>query len=171
MQAITHFFSGVFWLAFLRWLQIPAWLLVVLVIAGGIILHFFIDAVAVSTYHPPEALTKDKFWIAWHVIVFAGSVVVAIVFWKPYFWGMLCAIIPDIYDWAIIRPIRTYQEKKQGDEYDESKEFMKGKDFHPLVDRFRQRFLKFLPNLNYAKKGIVPEISIWILCIVGVSFL
>ena len=171
MQAITHFFSGIFMTLLLQVIPMPGWLRFVLLFPIGIMLHFIIDAIAKMTYHPPEPLTKDKFWVTWHVIIFGGSVFVAIWFWVPYFWGMLASIVPDIYDWGIIRGVRAYQKHKLGDNYENKSEFMKGHEFHPWVDKFRNKYLEFLPNWNFQKKGIIPELVIWSACIFAVIIL
>ncbi|MHA1369589.1 MAG: hypothetical protein ACTSWN_04625 [Promethearchaeota archaeon] len=168
MQAITHFFSGIFIFIFLQWLGLQPILIYALLFPLGILAHFIIDAFAKMTYHPPDALVKDKFWLTWHVIVYVGSVVVAIFFWEPYFWGMFSAIIPDIYDWVFIRGVRAYKSRHQGTHHDKSSEFMAGWEFHPLVDKFREKALRWMPNWNYRKIGIIPEILIWLVCILAI---
>ncbi|MHA1791304.1 MAG: hypothetical protein ACTSVI_01585 [Promethearchaeota archaeon] len=155
-MALLNYFIKIQWLAF------------ILLFPLSIAIHFLIDAIAKATYHPPKALTGDKFWITWHLIIYAGSVFVAIYFWNPYAWGMFASILPDIYDWGIIRVVRHYNKKRQEKDpsrVEREKEFMEGKEFHPWVEKFRDKFLARLPNLNLQRKGIIPEILIWIGCI------
>ena len=167
MQAITHFFSGVFLSAFLTAFVQPTWLAFVLLFPAGIGLHFLIDALAFLTYHPPVALKDDKFWVAWHVIVYAGSVAVAVVFWVPHFWAMLAAMIPDICDWLIIRPACQLRGKPITGDPKELPRFM----FHHWIARFRTRCFPWLPDWTLRRAAVVPEIAIWVACMVAVAFI
>lgn len=172
MQAITHFFSGIFISILLEPLGIT-WLRLLLITGLCVLAHFLIDALAKITYHPPDAKWDDAFWVSWHAIVYVGSVACAIIFIRSFFFGMLVSVIPDIYDWGIIRGVRAYKRKHDPavEQDQEKKQFMEGWEFHVLVDKFRERFLSFLPDLNHEAVGILPEIAIWIICILGVVFI
>ncbi|MFX0099038.1 MAG: hypothetical protein ACFFCS_05610 [Candidatus Hodarchaeota archaeon] len=165
MQAITHFLAGIFINALIVRFIPLVWLQVILIIVFGILSHAIIDTLTYFTYHPPDApkpITSDKFWLVWHGIVFLGSAVVLIYYWNLYWLGMGAAVLPDLYDWLFIRPVRSL--KKDPD-------FMKGKDFHPFIDNFREKYLPWIPNWTHKRRGIIPELIIWSFCFIVVEFL
>ena len=164
MQAITHFLAGIFLNVLVIKFIEPVWLQVILIIALGILSHVIIDTFTYFTYHPSEApnpVTRDKFWLVWHAIVYIGSAVVLIYYWIPYWLGMGASVLPDLYDWLFIRPVRSL--KKDPD-------FMKGKEFHPHIDNFREKYLPWIPDWTHRRRGIIPELVIWSVCFIVVEF-
>ncbi|MFX0099039.1 MAG: hypothetical protein ACFFCS_05615 [Candidatus Hodarchaeota archaeon] len=163
MQAITHFFAGILIMAVLQIIQ-PIWFRVILIIVLGILSHVLIDTFTYLTYHPsdaPRPLWRDKFLVVWHAIILVGMLVVLIYYWNRYWLGMGAAVLPDLYDWLFIRPVRSL--KKDPD-------FMKGKEIHPLIDKFREKYLPWIPNWTLKRRGIIPEIIIWSFCFITVEF-
>ena len=69
MEDITHFLTGVLiQILFFMYFIFPFNILFTMVFA--FLSHFLIDALAKITYHTPEALKGDKFWIIWHIIIY-----------------------------------------------------------------------------------------------------
>lgn len=68
----------------------------------GIASHVVIDDLARLTYHPPQAMKEDLFWVGYHIFAVVATLACLIV-WRRYLAGMLCAVLPDL-DW-IIRPL------------------------------------------------------------------
>ncbi len=146
---------------------VPAtWLQYVLLLPCGILIHFLIDGLVEITYHPRTAHMGDPFWKGWHLIVFVGSVVVALVFWVPYFWGMLFAYIVDVVDWGITRPICSLKKVQLPDD----PTFYPRYFFHYWIGRFRKKVFSFLPDWKEKRYGIVPELAFWGACTLAVIF-
>lgn len=165
MEDITHFLTGVLiQILFFMYFKFPFNILFTMVFA--FLSHFLIDALAKITYHTPEALKGDKFWIIWHIIIYSGSLIILIIFFIPYWLGMLFAKIVDIWDWIILRPIQNKKKKKNP----ESK-WMEKYFFHPIIDKIRKRTLFWLPNWNFKRKGIIPEIIIILFLLATIMFL
>jgi len=165
MEDITHFLTGVLiQISIFMYFKFPFNILFTMVFA--FLSHFLIDALAKITYHTPEALKGDKFWIIWHIIIYSGSLIILIIFFIPYWLGMLFAKIVDIWDWFILRPIQNRKKKKNP----ESK-WMEKYFFHPTIDKIRKKTLFWLPNWNYERKGIIPEIIIIFFLLVIIMFL
>ncbi len=165
MEDITHFLTGVLiQILFFMYFKFPFNILLTMVFA--FLSHFLIDALAKITYHTPEALKGDKFWIIWHIIIYSGSLIILIIFFIPYWLGMLFAKIVDIWDWIILRPIQNKKKKKNP----ESK-WMEKYFFHPIIDKIRKRTLFWLPNWNFKRKGIIPEIIIILFLLATIMFL
>jgi hypothetical protein len=97
-------------------------------------------------------------------IGFVVWVIVIGMFWF-FFLGGFFSILMDIVDWGILRPIQT-KKKKDNKSYWEQGHF-----FHAFKDKFQNNVPPFtwLPNWNYEKKGVIPELIIitvlWILII------
>jgi hypothetical protein len=164
MQSITHFFSGVFLMALIQALVPATWLQYVLLFPCGILMHFLVDGPVEITYHPRTPRMQDPFWKGWHLIVIVGSIVVAIVFWVPYFWGMFACIVVDIVDWGILRPICALRKVQ----LPEDPAFFPRYFIHYWIWRFRMKVFPFLPDWKEKHRGIVPEILIWVACTLGV---
>ncbi|MHA1688125.1 MAG: hypothetical protein ACTSUN_02135 [Promethearchaeota archaeon] len=128
--------------------------------------HFLIDALSKITYHTPEARKEDKFWVIWHVIILGVSIASFAIFILEFWIGMLFANLIDIWDWLIIRNIQNHKRKK-----DPESNWCQHCFFHPLADVLRDKLFFFLPNLNYKRIGIVPEIIILGLLSFFITFL
>ena len=111
MEDITHFLTGVL-IQILCFMYFKSPFNILYTMVFAFLSHFLIDALAKITYHTPKALKGDKFWIIWHIIIYSGSLIVLIIFFIPYWLGMLFAKIVDIWDWFILRPIQNKKKKK-----------------------------------------------------------
>jgi hypothetical protein len=96
MQAATHLATGAL---LARALPRLPWLAA----AIAALTHVLIDNVAVSTYHPPDPLLDDPFWIGFHLLVLAATLWAAFTF-RRHGWILLAAMAPDL-DWFIGRPL------------------------------------------------------------------
>jgi hypothetical protein len=143
------------------------WLQYVLLLLCGILMHFLVDGLVEITYHPRTMRMNDPFWKGWHVIVLVGTVVVALVFWVPYFWGMFFAYVVDVVDWGITRPVCALKKVK----LPEDPAFYPRFFIHYWIGQFRMKAFPFLPDWTMQRKGIFPEIVIWAGCTLAVVFL
>ncbi|MEX2681712.1 MAG: hypothetical protein Q6373_008930 [Candidatus Sigynarchaeota archaeon] len=166
MQFITHAFSGIFMMALIQALVPVAWLRYVLMLPSGILLHFLVDGLVDITYHPPNPRLQDPFWKGWHAVVIAGSILVAIVFWVPYFWGVFFACTVDIVDWGITRPVCVLKKVQLPEDPNLYPRYF----IHHWIGRFRSRCFSFLPDWKEKRRGILPEIAIWVVSTLVVVF-
>ena len=145
MQAPTHILAGILLLELFKAIfpSSPLWIQMVVVIPLSFASHFFIDASAIITYHPPKADWKDWFWVSYHVIIFIGTANVLIFFFVEYWWTILAANIPDLVDWFILRAV-----------------FKKESVFHPIADKLRTFLYKKTPNWNHERWTIIFEFLI-----------
>jgi len=160
MELITHLLTGILvQLACFIFFIFP--LNIILTIIFGFLSHFLIDTLAKITYHTPEPHKEDKFWVAWHIITPVLAIILAIwVILIGKFWffllGTIAANAVDIWDWLILRPIQNPEAKFWGEKL----------YIHPTIDWIRDHLFGWLPNWNYKKKGIIPEIitivSLWV---------
>lgn len=162
MQFPTHLIAGIL-IQFVvsALIPTPSWFSVLLIITIAFCSHFFLDAVAKITYHPPERI-HDNFWLTWHIFVyFSGFIIIFLFFWK-YWLGMLFAILPDLWDWYTLRNIASRKHQpKWGEKY----------YLHPIGDKLLSSFFKWIPNRRYKRIGILPELNITILWLVITLFL
>ncbi|MBD3195927.1 MAG: hypothetical protein GF317_12770 [Candidatus Lokiarchaeota archaeon] len=154
MEAITHILTGVILQILSFRLLITPWNYLLTIILA-FISHFLIDAVAKITYHTAEPMKDDTFWVIWHIIVILISIIFTIIFINPYWIGILSANFVDIWDWIIIRII--YSKYILTPDKNKSSKIIY---IHTFIDKIRERFFSWLPNLNYKKIGILPEIFI-----------
>ena len=145
MQAYTHILFSVLLVEIFRTIfpAAPLWVQLIVVIPLSLAGHFFIDASAIITYHPPKADWKDWFWVTYHVLVYAGTVVVLIFFLVDYWWAIIAGTLPDLVDWLILRFI-----------------FKKDPVFHPLIDKLRSVMYKRSPNWNHKRWTVIIEYAI-----------
>lgn len=100
-------------------------------------------------------MKKDKFWITWHIIIYSASIVIAIIFFIPFWLVILSVNLPDIIDWFILRPIQNRKKRKNpGSELD------KNYFFHHIADWIRNKFFFWLPDLTYKRYGVITELLI-----------
>ncbi len=147
------------------------WLFVIIIIPAGILLHLIVDIFSIITYHPRNVLKGDKFYFAWHAVVWLVSVFVVFWFLNAYWLGMLASVLPDIYDWLIIRTVRAIKKKQLGDDYENHPEFFAGKEFHANLERFRDEHMPWLPDRSERRSGIIPEVVIWSVSFLFIFFL
>ena len=169
MEAITHFFSGIFIMAVLQYFIKETWIVYVLLFPLCIAAHFFIDAIVLITFHTPTPRPKDKIWVAWHVIIIVGSIIVAIVFtWVWFFlWALVAANIPDLYDWLGLLAWCSAKKIK----ISENPDLLPHYFMHYWIGRLRARCFSWLPDWREQHKGIITEVIIWASCIIVASFL
>ena len=103
--------------------------------------------------------------IAVVAIISYGSGTILILFFLPYALGMLFANLIDIIDWLILRQIHRIKLKTE--ELDWTKNYF----FHNIIAKIRKYALFWLPNWNYEKKAIIPEIIINVILIIGIILL
>ncbi len=121
---------------------------VILVIVLAFFSHFLVDSLARMTYHLKDPAPHDKFWVAYHIVIFAASGVVLIYFWNPYWLGMGVSSLIDLWDWGLIRGVRKLKNDPL---------WLEGYEIHPLIDKFRNKFFRWLPDWNERRIGVIPE--------------
>ncbi len=136
MQAPLHFLVGLL----IGKTSLPFLLAFVLVFLS----HFLVDAFAKITYHVPDPQPEDRFWVGYHIIVYLLTIILFFVHIE-YFWMFFASILVDIIDWGILRGI-----------------LKKPARIHPIIDKIRESVpFKYLPDLNYQKWAIIPEIILF----------
>ncbi|MFX0209065.1 MAG: hypothetical protein ACFFDT_23985 [Candidatus Hodarchaeota archaeon] len=154
MQLPTHLIVGIL-IQFLinAIIPTPTLLSMILIMICAFGSHFLLDPIAKSTYHPPQRI-HDNFWLTWHVFVYLiGFVIIGLFIWD-YWLGMIFANLPDLWDWYTLRNIASRKNQ-----LDWGKRYY----LHPIVDKIREKLFFWLPNLNYQRVGILPELSLIIL--------
>ncbi len=126
--------------------------------------HFIIDGLVLIVYHPPEPQKGDLFWLSWQIVTYGSGAILIFIFF-PYVIGILFANFVDLFDWVILRLIHRRLIKKE--KIDWTQNFL----FHNIIAKIRKKTLFWLPNLNYNKKAIIPEIIISVLLLIGVIYL
>jgi hypothetical protein len=120
--------------------------------------HIIVDAFSIITYHTPEAHKDDKFWLIWHIIIYALSGVSIVIFIIPFWLCIISVNIMDIWDWFIVRPIQNRKKRKNPEKQWENPLYL-----HGSVDWVRKNLLFWLPRWNYKKGGIIVEIGVIII--------
>ena len=146
IQAISHFLVGIIIQILVIEIFPPLGLILVMIFA--FFSHFLVDSFARMTYHLKEPQPQDKFWVIYHIIIYAASAVVLIYFWTPFWIGMGFSVLIDIYDWGVIRGGRKLKKDPT---------WLEGYEIHPLIDKFRTKFFSWLPDWNEKRYGVVPE--------------
>ena len=164
METITHnLFAVIIQVLCFKFVFFP--LNIILTIVLAFLSHIFTDAIAIITYHTPD-IQKNRFWIVWHVIIYFLSILSIVIFVIPFWLGLLCANLFDLWDWFILRPIQNKKKKnvpetKWGEKY----------YFHRIIDATRNKLFYWLPKWNYKKGGILIEISIIVVVVLLIIFL
>ncbi len=164
METITHnLFAVIVQILCFKFVFFPFNIILTIILA--FLSHIFIDAIGIITYHTPE-IQRDKFWIVWHVIIYFLSILSIVIFVIPFWLGLLCANLFDLWDWFILRPIQNKKKKnvpetKWGEKY----------YFHRIIDATRNKLFYWLPKWNYKKGGILIEISIIIILTIFIILL
>ena len=107
--------------------------------------HFFIDALAIMTYHPPE-VQNTIFWKYWHIFVYGTSffIIIGALLINPLFAvGMIGANLVDLWDWVLLRAILKSENKKLY--------------IHKYVNVLRNPIKPYVPDMTYSHYGIIPE--------------
>ena len=90
METITHNLIAVF-IQILCFLYFIFPLNVIFTIIFAFLSHIILDGLSFITYHTPDPMKEDKFWLIWHYIIYALSLSSIIVFIIPYWLSMLFA--------------------------------------------------------------------------------
>ena len=152
MQTPTHLITGVIiQFVVLQFFPTFDWLAIILVVGLAFFSHFFVDALAKITYHPPVR-EPGRFWLIWHGFVYMVAFLLIMLYAIEYFIGMLAANLVDIWDWLFLRNYANHRNQP-----DWGKQYY----LHPLADRIRQLLFKKLPNLNHSRVGIIPELLLF----------
>lgn len=161
LQLPTHLIVGILiQYAISSYFPTPEWLSVTLIIVFAFFSHFFVDAAAKITYHPPERI-NDNFWLIWHVFLLSLGIIIILVFMWKYALGMLFANLVDIWDWFTIRKIANRKGQP---------EWGKRYYLHPIADKIRATFFYWLPNMSYKRIGILPETILFVVWFTFVLF-
>ena len=80
---------------------------------------------------------------SYHLLIYAGSIVLLIFFLVDYWWVIIAAYLPDIVDWRILRPF-----------------FKKEPVMHPFADKLRNFLFKRTPNWNHKRWTVIFEFVI-----------
>lgn len=154
MESITHNLTAILIQIFcFHFFLFPLNIIVTIILA--FFSHFVSDAFSKLTYHTPEAMKADKFWITWHIIIYSASITTAIIFFIPFWVSILFVNLPDIIDWFILRPIRNKNKRKNPES-----NLKKNYSVHQISDWIRNELLFWLPDLTYKKYGIITELLI-----------
>ncbi|MHA1266135.1 MAG: hypothetical protein ACTSRS_12960 [Candidatus Helarchaeota archaeon] len=160
MQAVSHFLVGVIIQLLIGDLVAPVGLFLVILLS--FFSHFLIDSLAKMTYHLKDPHPEDKFWLSYHIIIFASSFFVLVYFWNPFWLAMGCSVLIDIYDWVFIRGMRVLK-KDPG--------WFSKYELHPYIDRFRAKYFAWLPDWNEKRYGVVPEAILITILVVVINYL
>ena len=152
---MTHFLVGILiYKIFEIYIGYSNTLLGILLYFLIILSHIIVDTFGYITYHVPDPRPKDKFWVSFHILTFILTLFVAVLFIKLYFWPMFFSVLIDIIDWLILRAI-----------------LKKKPVFHPLIDKFRNKFFFWLPNWIEKKWAVINEFIILLFLGLGVYYL
>ncbi len=145
MQLPTHFLSGMTLQLFILRVCVhcPGILTFTLIAFAALLAHVFLDCIAISTYHPPQAHLDDKFWKGFHILVYLAALVLLLVWGSTLWWGMLWSAMIDLVDWILLRAI-----------------LKRPPIVHPIIDKIRNLFFGWLPNLTERKWAVVGELVI-----------
>jgi hypothetical protein len=154
MQAPTHILSGVL-IEKITSQNIHSRFNSVIIAGSCVVIHIISDKFARLTYHPPDALYSDPFWVVYHISLLVGTLVSLKMYWKDYKLGIIASILPDI-DWIIFRPITTVFPNLDP---------LKGPVTHRVLENLLSLILPLnllddLPNWQMRKPTIVIEIAL-----------
>ena len=147
MEDATHYLAGIliYEIFYLIFPNLNTLLGGFIIIVLACLSHFLVDALTDITYHLPDPKPSDKFWVTRKIATHLMIWTMLIIFWNPYWFVMIGSIIPDIIDWFILRRIF-----KKGDMI----------FFHPLIDKFKNKFFFWLPYLREKRWASVNEFII-----------
>lgn len=100
MQEPTHILAGVIIQKSFTWIKYRVVALAVIAVLA-FLSHGLLDKIANVTYHPANADFHDPFWVSYHAMILALTVLFLYVFWKRFKWGIFFAMLPDV-DWIFI---------------------------------------------------------------------
>lgn len=123
-----------------------------LIIFFALASHFLLDALAKSTYHPPERI-NDNFWLIWHIFSYGIGIFYLMLFIWDFWIAILFANLPDLLDWYTLRNIANYRKRP-------FKPYL-----HPIANKIRSSYFHWLPDLTYNRLGVLPELIVIIISI------
>ena len=161
MQAMTHIAMGALgaklYKASAKSLPMPlpfvALLLILLVM---VVSHVVLDDLAKATYHPPNALSDDWFWLLYHGLVLMISLTLLVYFrWAWLF--IIAALLPDV-DWFA----RFFGFSLQAHEWFRSL---------PIISEWSVQIRSFVPDWRYVPWAAAIEFGLLCLLLVWTQFL
>jgi hypothetical protein len=100
VQEPTHILAGVIIQKCFDWRKLRA-VGMALTAMLAFLSHGLLDKLANFTYHPAHADFHSAIWVSYHTTVLLVTILFLVLWWKPYWWGILFAMLPDI-DWVFI---------------------------------------------------------------------
>jgi hypothetical protein len=100
MQGPTHLLAGVLIQKALRGVKplLPQYFITAFL---ALISHGILDKLTRFTYHPPNALAGDWFWVAYHLLIALLFVFILVKYWRKYKLALIFSILPD-FDWVVL---------------------------------------------------------------------
>lgn len=99
MQTPTHMVAGVLIQKAIPGKNRKVALAIVAIVA--FLSHGFLDKLAQITFHPADPDFHSVFWVSYHSFLLITAIVVGVIFWRKYKWGIIFANLPDV-DWIFI---------------------------------------------------------------------
>jgi len=155
MQAPTHLVTGILIQKAVREIGHHP-LQYFLVASLAIMSHGILDKLARFTYHPPDPLTNDWFWISYHLFITFLTIFIIVKYWRKYKLGIFFSVLPD-FDWVVIHSsnLLSFSVPFWKDEI-LHKFFFSFLDFLPFFS-----LLNTLPDLSLKRIGVLPEIGLF----------
>jgi len=155
MQGPVHLVTGILIQRGVGKVQ-PLFLQYFLIAFLGIISHGILDRLARSTYHPPDPLTGDWFWISYHLVIVFLFLFIFVKYWRKYRLGLIFSMLPD-FDWVVIHSSNFFSFSVPFWKEEILHKFIFGfLDFLPLFN-----LLNSLPDLTLDRIGVIPELALF----------
>ncbi len=151
MQGLTHILMGIFIFTYLKG-RIKKPYDIILIIVLSFFSHSILDAVAIATYHPPNALLDDPFWWTFHILDYSILAIFVIYYFKKCWYAMAAADLPDLWDWFMVRPIADWILKDPS--------LAERLYIHQYIFIIPSVCFAWLPDLRMEPIGIIPEIIV-----------
>lgn len=160
MQLPTHLLIGVLiQKGFMKIRPLPLKYFLIAFIA--VLSHGILDAIAKLTYHPPNALFNDWFWISYHLMLVLLIFFIFFKFWRNYKFGMIFSAFPD-FDWIVLYFSKLFSLKIPFWEKPILHEFL----FNSINSFTLFNFASWIPDLSHQRKGIIFELALLALIII-----
>lgn len=154
MQAPTHILTGVLIEQTASPITSPA-IRYAAIAAAGAISHVLLDRAARLTYHPPDPLPRDWFWVGYHALTLGAAAHLVRTRWPRHKAGILAATLPD-FDWALTWAAKLLPRRHRPERPDR---------LHRCVLRLVEtvpgvRSLTRLPNWTQRRGGSMLEVAL-----------
>lgn len=160
MQGPTHLITGVLIQKAMRKV-LPLPLRYFLIAFLAIMSHGILDRLARLTYHPPKPLAGDYFWISYHLLIAFLAIYILLKYWRNYKLGLIFSVFPD-FDWVVIHTSNLFSFQIPF-----WKETILHKFFFSFLDSSPQfSFLNTLPDWAFERKGVILELTLFIILII-----